>query len=232
VRAEQTLKAPTVNSLPQATLEPRVTPEPFVATLKKTPRVVTQIAQATPPPQSSPTGALSGVVSDPTGAVVAGATVRVQLSPDPSGVSTVGGGRGSAPVSYSTVTAPTGQWSFSSLPAGTYSLEVQVPGFRAFNKAIIVSPGLNNQANANLMLGRSTESVTVTAARPSASAGLAPLSAAQASSRPIRVSSGVQPAKLIRHVVPVFPQSARDQGIQGSVTFEAIIDKAGFILNT
>jgi periplasmic protein TonB len=56
--------------------------------------------------------------------------------------------------------------------------------------------------------------------------------AVQSSSRPIRVGGNVEPAKLIRHVMPVFPQSARDQGTQGSVMFEAIIDKAGFILNT
>jgi TonB family protein len=237
VRAEQTLKGPTVISPPQVTVEPRVTPQPVVTAPRKAPRGVLQVAQAqvtqaAPSPQSSPTGSLSGVVSDPTGAVVAGATVRVQLSPSPGGVTTVGGGRGGAPASYSTVTAPTGQWSLSSLPAGTYTLEVQVPGFRSFNKTFTVSPGLNTRADAHLMLGRSTESVTVTAERPTASLGPAPLPAAQASSQPIRVSAGVQPPKLIRHVTPVFPQSARDQGIQGSVTFEAVIGKAGFIDNT
>jgi protein TonB len=46
-----------------------------------------------------------------------------------------------------------------------------------------------------------------------------------------KVSAGVEPAKLIRHAAPVYPQSARDQGIQGSITFEAIIGKAGLIDN-
>ncbi len=224
VRAEQTFKAPPVTSLPRVTLEPRLTAEAAVAAPmavpKNAPRVVAQVAQfaqTAPPPQSSPAGSLSGVVSDPTGAVVAGATVRIQALAS------------SAPVSYSAVTAPTGQWIFPSLPAGTYTLEVQVPGFRSFNQAITVSPGLNSQVDAKLMLGRASESVTVVAQRPNTFAGLTPLPAVQASSKPIRVSAGVQPAKLIRHVVPVFPQSSRDRGVQGSVTFEAIIDKAGFI---
>ena len=104
-----------------------------------------------------------------------------------------------------------------------------MPGFKTFSNTVTVSQGINSQVNANLQIGRSTESVTVTAARPNAFAGLTPAPAVQASSKPIRVSAGVQPAKLIRHVQPVFPPSARDRGIQGSVTFEAIIDKAGFI---
>jgi TonB family protein len=235
VRAEQTFKAPTAISLPDATAEPTVTTDPEVAAPKKSQRAVVQIAQvtqATPAPQPSPTGSLSGVVTDPTGAVVAGATVGIQVSPGTSGVAAAGGGRGAGAVRYSTVTGAVGQWSFPSLPAGTYTIEVQAPGFRTFNKLISVSQGVNNQVNSNLLIGRAQESVTVTAARPNASAGLTSPPAVQSSSRPIKVGGNVEAAKLIRQVQPIFPQSARDQGIQGSVTFEAIIDKAGFILNT
>jgi TonB family protein len=224
VRADQSLKAPTVT----------VTADPVVVPPEKAPRIVAQIAQAqvtqpAPAPQSSPTGSLSGVVTDPTGAVVANATVGIQVSPETSGAA--GGGRGAGPVRYSTVTGPVGQWSFPSLAAGMYTVEVQAPGFRTFSKLVSVSQGTNNQVNSNLMIGRSQESVTVTAARPNTSAASAS-PAVQTSSRPIRVGGNVEPAKLIRHVAPVFPQSAQAQGIQGSVTFEAIIDKAGFILNT
>ena len=226
VRADQSLKAPAV----------MVTPDPVAVAPKKAPRVVAQVAQAqvaqgTPAPQASPTGALSGVVSDPTGAVVANATVGIQVSDGTSGAA-AGGGRGPGPVRYSTVTGPIGQWSFPSLAPGMYTVEVQVPGFRTFTKLVSVSQGVNNVVNSNLMIGRNSESVTVTAARPNASAGLTSSPAVQSSSRPIRVGGNVEPAKLIRHVAPVFPQSAQAQGIQGSVTFEAIIDKAGFILNT
>jgi TonB family protein len=227
LRAEQVMDVPPVIAPPQISIAPSAIPNLEVAppkvVLKNASRPLAQIAQAqvtqvAPPLQSTGTGSLSGVVSDPTGAVVAGATV--QLSPGPVGDS------------YSTLTGPTGQWSLFNLPAGMYTLEVQVPGFRIFRRTITVSQGLSIRANATLMLGSATESVTVTAERPKASAGVTPPSAVQASSQPIRVSSGVQPAKLIRHVQPVFPKSARDQGIQGSVTFEAIIDKAGFITNT
>jgi outer membrane biosynthesis protein TonB len=222
VKAEQTFKTPPVVAPPpvtlEHTLEPSVKPDPGVAAPKREPRAVTQISQAqigqtATQPQSSPAGfgSLSGVVSDPTGAVVAGATVRIQFSPSPG--------------SYSAVTDPTGQWSFSAVPTGMYTLEIQVPGFRNFNRTVAVTPGANNPIRANLMLGRASESLTVVAEKPE----LAPAPAIQTSSRPIRISAGVQPAKLIRSVTPVFPQSARDKGLQGAVTFEAVIDKAGFI---
>lgn len=230
VRADQSLKAPVVT----------VTSDPVVVAPKKAPRVVAQVAQsqlaqaqvtqAAPAPQSSPTGSLSGVVTDPASAVVPGATVEIAVSTGTSGAA--GGGRGPGPVRYSTVTNQVGQWSFPSLAAGMYTVGVQAPGFRTFSKLVTVSQGVNNVVNSNLIIGRSQESVTVTAARPNASAGLTSSPAVESSSKPIRVGGNVEPAKLIRHVAPVFPQSARDQGIQGSVTFEAIIDKAGFILNT
>jgi TonB family protein len=242
VRADQSLNAPTVTSAPEAITRPSVTPrvtpsmtpDPLVGAPKKATRGFAQVAQAaqsTAVPQSSPTGSLSGVVSDPTGAVVANATVEIQVSPG-SSAGAAGGGRGAGPVRYSTVTGPIGQWSFPSLATGMYTVEVQAPGFRTFSKQVSVSQGVNNVVNSNLIIGRSSESVTVTAARPNASAGVTSSAGVQSSSRPIKVGGNVEPAKLIRHVAPVFPESARDQGIQGSVTFEAIIDKAGFILNT
>ena len=39
-------------------------------------------------------------------------------------------------------------------------------------------------------------------------------------------------AKLIHRVDPVFPQSARDRGVQGPVTIQPIIGKDGFIKDT
>jgi TonB family protein len=228
VRAEQAMKAPPVTSLPQISLAPSAIPNIVVAppktVPKNLPRVVAQIAQTAPPPPSASTGSLSGVVSDPTGAVVAGATVSILVSP---GARTVAVGQVGVAYSLGTVTGPTGQWSFTGVPAGTYTLEIQVPGFKTFNRNVTVSQGLDSQVHANLQIGRSTETVTVTAQRPNSSPP-----AVQASSKPIRVSAGVEPAKLIRHVTPVYPPSAREQGIQGSVTFEAVINKAGLIDST
>ncbi len=49
--------------------------------------------------------------------------------------------------------------------------------------------------------------------------------------KPIRVSSGVQAAKVIRKVRPTYPPIARQARIQGVVRLEAIIAKNGSIQN-
>ena len=133
LRADQVVKAEPVVSLPQAPLAPVATSDLVVAAPKRSPRVVAQIAQVThsaPPAQSSGTGSLSGVVSDPTGAVVAGATVGILVSPAAAGVSPVLLGQRGVAFNLGTVTGPTGQWSFTGVPAGTYNLEIQVPDSR------------------------------------------------------------------------------------------------------
>jgi len=48
---------------------------------------------------------------------------------------------------------------------------------------------------------------------------------------PIRVSIGVQAAKLIRQVKPVYPQLAKNARISGTVRLVAIIGKGGAIEN-
>jgi Carboxypeptidase regulatory-like domain len=94
-------------------------------------------------------GSLNGTVTDPSGAIVAGATVRL-VGPD-------------GAVVAQTSTDSGGQYSFSSEPTGNYRVEMERPGFR---KTVVnnlnLSPG-SNQINGQLQLGTSTETVMVTA---------------------------------------------------------------------
>lgn len=46
---------------------------------------------------------------------------------------------------------------------------------------------------------------------------------------PIRVSSGILAGQIVSKVAPVYPQEAKDQGIQGTVVLHAIIDKDGTV---
>jgi hypothetical protein len=97
-------------------------------------------------------GRLSGQVTDPSGAVIAGTNVRLL---DENGTAVA-----------NTFTDSSGNYSFSSLPTGNYRLELEKPGF---NKNMIsqlnVSPG-ENQANSQLQVGSTTETVEVTAMAP------------------------------------------------------------------
>ncbi len=94
-------------------------------------------------------GRLSGMVTDPTGAAVAGANVR--LMDENNGVIA------------QTTTESNGQYSFSGVSTGNYRVEVERPGFRKNVIASLnVAPG-ENQFNSQLQVGSSTETVTVSA---------------------------------------------------------------------
>jgi protein TonB len=45
------------------------------------------------------------------------------------------------------------------------------------------------------------------------------------------VGGNVQQAKLLAHVVPVYPPEAKAQGIEGKVRLQAILDKDGKVAN-
>src|SRR6202035_225122 len=96
-------------------------------------------------------GRLSGTITDPSGAAIAAASVRL-LDDNGTPLAT-------------TVTDSSGNYSFSSLPVGSYRLESQRPGFKTnVVSNFSVSPG-ENQLNSQLQVGTTTETVTVTGAR-------------------------------------------------------------------
>jgi hypothetical protein len=94
-------------------------------------------------------GRLSGIVTDPSGAALAGANVR--LLDENNGVIA------------QTSTESNGQYSFSGVSAGNYRIEVEQRGFRKnVISGLNVTPG-ENQFNSQLQLGSATETVTVNA---------------------------------------------------------------------
>ena len=96
-------------------------------------------------------GSLSGSVTDPTGAVVAGANIVA---------TNVATG-----VSSTTVSTSSGSYQFAELPLGTYKVTVTAPGFKTASFSnVLVQVNTTTALNVKLALGQSTESVTVTAA--------------------------------------------------------------------
>src|SRR5262252_3282003 len=95
-------------------------------------------------------GTVSGIVSDPTGAVVTGATIT--LTNDQTGVS------------RTTNTNGEGLYRFEAVDPGSYSLKIAASGFGNVNKTnIVVSANQVAQVDAQLALGGQTLSVDVTA---------------------------------------------------------------------
>jgi len=94
-------------------------------------------------------GRLSGAVTDSSGAVIAGANVKLM---DDNGQ-----------IVAQTATDSSGNYFFSSLSPGNYRVQTERPGFKtSLMTQLNVAPG-ENQANARLDVGASTETVEVTA---------------------------------------------------------------------
>lgn len=98
--------------------------------------------------QSIVTGAVGGVVTDASGAVVAGATVTLQ-SKDTSD-------------SFSSASNTNGTYNFSLLKPGAYTLTVSRDGFKQATAAVVVELGQTAQYNIHLEVGAASQTVTVT----------------------------------------------------------------------
>ena len=95
------------------------------------------------------TGSISGVLKDPSGAVIPGAMVTV--------TSTAQGLRNK------TTTDGKGNYTFPSLPVGHYSLQVEAHGFKPQNRAdLTIDLDSAIQVDLNLEMAESVEEVTVT----------------------------------------------------------------------
>jgi len=96
------------------------------------------------------TATLSGVVTDPTGAVLTKATVTLTSS--------------EKGINRSFSTDAGGRYSFNQLPPGAYSLTIKAKGFEAYKQnGILLNAAQTATQNVTLTVGSETQSVTVTA---------------------------------------------------------------------
>jgi len=103
--------------------------------------------------QINGTGAIQGTVSDPTGAVVAGAQVKiVEVTTN---------------YERDTITSKAGYYSAAALDPGHYTVTVVAPGFKSFHQENISVDELQSVGlNVKLSMGGAESSVTVTDAPP------------------------------------------------------------------
>lgn len=94
-------------------------------------------------------GTITGEVKDSSGAVVPGAAVTAT-------------NKGSGAESK-TETTPTGNYTIPALTAGTYSVTVEMKGFKKFvQDNVLIQVSITNRVDATLEVGAATETVTVT----------------------------------------------------------------------
>jgi Carboxypeptidase regulatory-like domain/TonB dependent receptor-like, beta-barrel len=100
--------------------------------------------------QGTQSGAISGAVTDPSGAVISGATVTV--------INTATNN-----VERSVVTTSDGLFSATLLPPGEYSINVKAAGFKSLTRKVTVQLNQTTRADAVLQVGAATETVEVSA---------------------------------------------------------------------
>lgn len=92
------------------------------------------------------TGNLRGVVADPTGAIIPGASIV--LSGNGQNLSTTSGG--------------TGGYHFNGLPPGQYTIDTSIEGFTPFeSKGVVIAPGTTKTMNIALTIAAQTQQVHV-----------------------------------------------------------------------
>jgi carboxypeptidase family protein len=147
-------------------------------------------------------GSMWGTVYDGSGAVVPGVTVTIA----------------SDRFAQQMPTGSAGEYEFRALPPGRYSLTAGLPGFMTASLVgIEIKPGQASHQNVALSIGRIAERVTVSVPgqpKPSVPPGML---------QRIRVGGYVQAANLISQVRPIYPQTARDAGVEGTVHMQGII---------
>jgi TonB family protein len=224
------MRAPQQASKPAAMPAPAAVPiantTPAIAVMAPTlrpPAKRTAVRKPAPEPefparQGLADGSLFGVASDSSGAALPGVTVTVST------VETAGADTRETPVE-TIVSDETGTFQFRALTPGEYSLKAELLGFAPFRKrGLRIASGQVLKENIVLSLGTVSQRVEVTAAgqpRPPQSPGTA---------RRIRIGGNVVAAKLASQVKPIYPQAARDAGIEGTVHLHALIGTDGTLI--
>lgn len=99
------------------------------------------------------TASLTGLVADPNSSASVGATVTAKNQ--------------ATGVSYTATTDTSGYYTFASLPVGTYTLSVELQGFKkSVRENVALEVGQKGRIDFTLTVGAVTETTTVTAAAP------------------------------------------------------------------
>jgi len=102
--------------------------------------------------QTVVTGDITGTVTDPSGAVVTGASVNLTSIAEGS--------------TQATTTSSTGLYRFPFMKPGDYKIVVTMKGFKSIEQKVTVAVGQIATANVKMELGAGTETVEVTTAAP------------------------------------------------------------------
>lgn len=123
-----------------------------------------------------------------------------------------------------------GNFIFKTLPAGDYEFEVVKPGFEEYKiPQIRLDDGRDVSESVLLKIGHISEQVDVSPENSEK-----PKVTQRTGGKPSRLSIGgtIEAAKLIKpRVMPVYPDTAKSAGVQGTVVLHAVISRDGEVLS-
>lgn len=164
-------------------------------------------------PGQNLSGKFTGTIFDPSDGAIPNATIVMT--------------NGEANTIDMTTSDAEGNFVFKALPAGEYEVRVLAPGFVMHRPAqITLEPGRDAAWKVTLEILGLNEAVDVKAAG-SPKASVKNEAAEKATDVRIRLGGNVQAAKIITRVQPIYPESAKAAGAQGSVLLHAVVSKDG-----
>lgn len=157
----------------------------------------------------APPSFFSGAVYDPTGAVMPGVTLTLEDA---------AGGKQTAQTDSS------GRFQVASVAPGKYILSATQAGFRQLRYEFELRDARDWDKALTLQLGTLQETISVRSTRISAPAAPRPQGPA-----PVRVGGNIRIPRKLQDVRPVYPDSMRAAGREGTVTLDAVIGQDGSV---
>jgi len=178
-------------------------------------------------PGQNLSGKFTGTILDPSGGAVPNATIVMTNHK----ANTCAPSLALPPCTVDMTTSDAdGNFAFKALPAGEYEMKVLKPGFATYlAPQVVLDPGRDLAMTAKLNMGSINETVDVQTEGFAKSAAAAQALEAEAKSKAtrIRIGGNVEAAKVITKVQPIYPESAKDAGVQGTVLLHAVVGMDG-----
>jgi TonB family protein len=178
-------------------------------------------------PGQNLSGKFTGTILDPSGGAVPNATIVMTNRK----ANTCAPSVALPPCTVDMTTSDAdGNFVFKALPAGEYEMKVLKPGFATYlAPQVVLGPGRDLAMTAKLNIGSINENVDVQAEGSAKSVGAAQTLEAEAKSKAtrIRIGGNVEAAKVTTKVQPIYPESAKDAGVQGTVLLHAVVGMDG-----